>query len=105
MTVALRTLLDGFLAAGLGSYLDDGPGWQVESAGEALIWSASSPPHAEGNRVQWSVTHTSGLQASVVLTGDSAYGAATLQVTLTTTSDHLSAPISAHLVRMQRTET
>jgi len=95
MMVALRTLLDGFLAAGLCSYLDDGPGWQVESAGDALIWSASSPPHAEGNRVQWSVTHASGLQASVVLTGDSAYGAATLQVTLTNTSDHVSAPISA----------
>ncbi len=81
--MALRDELAGVLADGVHLFLDDGPGWQVESAGSALIWNVISPPQTTGQRVQWSVTHPSGLQADVVLERDPDYSAAILQVTLT----------------------
>src|SRR5215471_18675668 len=95
MAIALRDPLGGVLAQGVRGYLDDGPGWQVESAGEPLVWSVINPPRTEGDRVHWSVAHASGLQADVALDPDPAYGAAVLQVTLRNTADRPSLPISA----------
>jgi alpha-galactosidase len=95
MAVPLRDYLGGCLTDRLLDDLDDGPGWQVESAGEPLIWSVTSAPRATGQRVEWSVAHASGLHASVALRREPAYGAAVLQVTLTNRGAEVSLPISA----------
>lgn len=95
MTVALRDQLGGPDVEGWHRYLDDGPGWQVESAGQVLNWSPVGPPLTEGTRTRWSVAHSSGLQAAILLERDAAFGTAILRVTLQNTADQPSIPISA----------
>lgn len=95
MAIALRDQLNGIVAEGVRRYLDDGPGWQVESAGEALVWSLTHPPRTQGNRVGWSVSHASGLRADVAVEREPSYGAAILQVTLRNPTDRPSIPLSA----------
>jgi alpha-galactosidase len=95
MTVALRDQLGGLDVEGWHRYLDEGPGWQVESAGQVLSWDHGSPPLTNGTQTRWSVAHPSGLEADVALERDITFNAATIQVTLRNTADQPSIPISA----------
>lgn len=95
MGVSLRDQLEGIIPDGLRRSFADGAGWQIESGGQALAWDPISPPWQEDNRVRWSLTHASGLQADVSLEKDRHYGVTVLQVTLRNTTDRVSIPISA----------
>lgn len=95
MVAALRDQLSGLVPNRVREYLDGGSGWQVESAGRALVWEAVGPARVDDKRVSWSAVHASGLHAAVTIEPDPDYSAARLQVRLTNTTDRASIPMSA----------
>ncbi len=95
MPVAIRDLLEGILPTALREALDAGAGWQVESAGQALLWVEADAPLRADNQERWSASHSSGLRADVVFQRDPDHGAATLQVTLANPTRQQSIPLSA----------
>jgi len=94
MATAIRDLLDGILPATLREPLDAGVGWQVESAGQALLWVEVGATTRVGKQVRWSAAHSSGLRADIVFERDPDYSAATLQVTLANPTSQQSIPLS-----------